>query len=887
MWPLLTPVKWLRMKPFAINFLKNTYNRLKNSTDTILLSIFKFFNRVLGTVALVFHNVVTSSYFIAFYNHLLKTFRKVRKVIYFICYLLYCEAYLSVVRPILVSNFNAITRYINDYVTAYRFTRFALNVLRLTYITLVRHSRRFCLFVWKKFIDFLFFTLYRNRDTIRLWVLQLRGFVATLLLLYILIYVNILGLLHNYIFFSISENFMFWNFSSYTGIFFIFLTFLNIDNLFLLILIVTTKIGLGNIFFQNWDYLYLSVGYNWIDSYCNSKLTNLNFLFITSYLDIFYDSVISAAAPVLTPYNFDFYSNPYFFSFGVLFFTTVILSWFFFSYLSLYGLFTLNLITLLMFLVSLLYYSKIIFVDQKVYIIKLCSWVFLSVNVRIDYYFLVDTISYSFMLLTTTIAFFVYIYAFSYFRYEPLVDRFLLFILSFVISMIFLVLSGNTIMLFLGWELIGFTSFCLINFWTTKTTTLKSAFKAFTFNKVSDFYMFIFVMASYTTYYTFDIQTLNNLVYNYESYTIFLLGLQVSFLEFLALMLIGAAFIKSAQIGGHAWLPDSMEAPVPASSLIHSATLVSAGVYLVLRFNFIFDATQYSKLIIPIVGSVTAAYGGVCAVAQSDVKKTLAYSTISHCGFLMVLCATEMNEFTILYLYVHGFFKAGVFMCVGNLLRITRGYQDNRRMGGLLKFLPFEYYCLVVGVFNLAGLPFTFGFFIKHLLLISLNSNIYLYYFVLSHCLIGAFSGLFYSYKLSYYTFVDFKKGNKNLYLSLNRGNYNSKLYTNSSVAATLAVLFLFITSYVIVFYLFKCFLANNYLFSDYMNTTLLSNYYSITNMSYGYLLNFSYINVTVVLIALYLIFSSFRRVQNHYALLDNLFNLIIVLVLTILFAYL
>ena len=191
-----------------------------------------------------------------------------------------------------------------------------------------------------------------------------------------------------------------------------------------------------------------------------------------------------------------------------------------------------------------------------------------------------------------------------------------------------------------------------------------------------------------------------------------------------------------------------MEAPVPASSLIHSATLVSAGIYLILRFNFIFDLTQFSKFIIPLIGSITAAYGGVCAAAQSDIKKTLAYSTISHCGFLMVLCSTEMNEFTILYLYVHGFFKAGVFMCVGNVLRITKGYQDTRRMGGLLKFLPFEYFCAVIGVINLAGLPFTFGFFIKHLLLLSLDKYIYLYYFVMFNCLIGAFSGLFYSFRL-------------------------------------------------------------------------------------------------------------------------------------------
>jgi NADH-ubiquinone oxidoreductase chain 5 len=308
-----------------------------------------------------------------------------------------------------------------------------------------------------------------------------------------------------------------------------------------------------------------------------------------------------------------------------------------------------------------------------------------------------------------------------------------------------------------------------------------------------------------------------------------------------------------------------MEAPVPASSLIHSATLVSAGVYLILRFNFIFDSTQYSKFIIPVIGSLTAAYGGVCAAAQSDIKKTLAYSTISHCGFLMVLCATEMNEFTILYLYVHGFFKAGVFMCVGNVLRITRGYQDTRRMGGLLKYLPFEYFCAIVGVLNLAGLPFTFGFFIKHLLLISLDTHIYIYYFVMFHSLVGAFSGLFYSYRIINYTFGDFKKGQKVLYSNLNRNNYNCLLYTNSSLAATLSVFFLFIFSYLITYFMFKYFMVSNYIFSDYMNTTTLTNYYATVNSFNGYLLNFSYINLTVVSIFTALFFSRYRKIPRYY----------------------
>lgn len=317
-----------------------------------------------------------------------------------------------------------------------------------------------------------------------------------------------------------------------------------------------------------------------------------------------------------------------------------------------------------------------------------------------------------------------------------------------------------------------------------------------------------------------------------------------------------------------------MEAPVPASSLIHSATLVSAGIFLIMRFNFIFDATQYSKFIIPVVGSFTAAYGGVCAAAQTDIKKTLAYSTISHCGFLMVLCSTEMNEFTILYLYVHGFFKAGVFMCVGNVLRITRGYQDTRRMGGLIKYLPFEYFCTTIGVLNLAGLPFTFGFFIKHLLVISLDTHIYLYIFVIFHSLIGAFSGLFYTYRIINYTFCDFKKGQKILYLNLNKPNFNSGGYTNSSLAATLSIFFLFISAYIIIYFLIKLFLAGNCIFSDYLNTTILTNQYSIISTFNGFLLNFSYLNITVVGIITALLFSQFRKLPRYYNVLQSLLML-------------
>ena len=706
---------------------------------------------------------------------------------------------------------------------------------------------------------FLHLGVYRNRREILLFFKKIYTFLLYICIFFIIALVNPGHYIHLLLFsfFEKSDIFVIIDYSGLLGLLAISASILDINYIIVYLYIIFSQIGLFKILSSPQDF-YLLFGLNWIYFY---KLFGLENCSIIDLIGFFIQHQFNQN-------NFDFFSilgpYPIFFYFGVLFFLSVVISWFFFSYLGLYGIFKLNFVTLLFFWLSLIFSFKSIFFEQNIFLVKLCSWVFLTVGVKIDYYFLFDTISFSFIFLTTTIALFVFLYAFSYFRYEPLVDRFLLFLLSFVISMIFLVSSGNTVMLFLGWELIGLTSFFLINFWTTKTATIKSAFKAFTFNKVSDFFLFMFLVVSYSVFYTFDILSINTQIYVKEFSNIYFFGSMLSTVELISLLLLGAAFIKSAQLGMHAWLPDSMEAPVPASSLIHSATLVSAGVYLILRFNAIFDVSQFSRYIIPVVGSLTAAYGGVCAAAQSDIKKTLAYSTISHCGFLMVLCSTEMNEFTILYLYVHGFFKAGVFMCVGNVLRITKGYQDTRRMGGLLKYLPFEYFCATIGLLNLAGLPFTLGFFIKHILLVSLNNNIFLYYFVIVNSLIGAVSGLFYSYKLITYTFCDFKKANKSVYTPLLSVNNNSILYTNSSLMATISIFLLFLSAYITIYFLFKYFFLSNYLFSDYLNTTVLTNYFSLKNSSQGFLINFSYLNVVVFSIIIYFGFVNFRKTHPN-----------------------
>jgi NADH:ubiquinone oxidoreductase subunit 5 (subunit L)/multisubunit Na+/H+ antiporter MnhA subunit len=194
--------------------------------------------------------------------------------------------------------------------------------------------------------------------------------------------------------------------------------------------------------------------------------------------------------------------------------------------------------------------------------------------------------------------------------------------------------------------------------------------------------MFIFILLLYNIFLTLDITILNSQIYVLDNTMIYIFNYKINFIEFLCLILLVPASIKSAQFGAHIWLPDSMEAPVPASALIHSATLVSAGVFLLLRFSVFFEYTYVCNLLIPFLGALTAFTGSFLACFQSDIKKILAYSTISHCGFLFYLVNTSVIEFTLFYLFAHGFFKAASFMCIGNVLRFSKGYQDFRRMGG-------------------------------------------------------------------------------------------------------------------------------------------------------------------------------------------------------------
>ncbi len=611
----------------------------------------------------------------------------------------------------------------------------------------------------------------------------------------------------------------------------------------------------------------------------NIKLIALKYLIVTpnEYTIFFNVNIISNVKNLILNFcnlelNINFINSyPLFIYFGLLFLATTIFSLICLNYLGLYGVFIVNLVSIILFWLSMLYYFNLIVSKDIFYYINIGKWMYLSSGFRVSFDLLIDTTSISFSFLTLTIGVFVYIYTFSYFRYEPLVERLILFLNTFMLSMILLVSSGNFIVMFLGWELIGLTSFFLINFWSTKVGTLKAAFKAFSFNKVSDLFLFFAILLIFNAMYTLDLLAFNNQIHLYEAYNIEIFYFSINLIEIISFFFIGCAFIKSAQIGAHIWLPDSMEAPVPASALIHSATLVSAGIYLLLRLTPLFEISLYAHVIIPIVGSVTAFYGGIVSAFQSDTKKTLAYSTISHCGFLMVAYSTGVLEFVILYLYVHGFFKAATFLCMGNVNRFNRNIQDFKRMGGFYKYLPFECLASFVCMLNLSGLPLTLGFYIKHILLIGLKDQYLLYYFILSSIILGAIAGVFYSYRLLYSIFFDVKKGKKTIYIQASRKNLNSIYYSNTTIAASISIFLLVIVSYTITIYLYSITLNKYYTMSD-LKTISINNAYSYYYQpDLNFLNAVSILNWIVIILVAAVVFINWRKTYHHNNSIDNL----------------
>nr|ALO20800.1 NADH dehydrogenase subunit 5 [Rhizophysa eysenhardtii] len=397
---------------------------------------------------------------------------------------------------------------------------------------------------------------------------------------------------------------------------------------------------------------------------------------------------------------------------------------------------------LLCFCNSIFIFNDIIIQEVNVSL-NLFSWFDLGILSN-NFGFQFDHIVSSMLLLVTCVSFIVHLFSTSYMDGDPHLPRFMSYLSLFTFFMIILVTSNNLIQLFIGWEGVGLCSYLLINFWYTRIQANKAAIKAMVVNKVGDIglllgIIFLWKISGLTFY--FNLFPFCEYIYIEQ------------LLNWINFLLLIGVIGKSAQIGLHMWLPDAMEGPTPVSALIHAATMVTAGVFLIIRVSPLFENTPLILLIVVLLGSLTAFFSATIGLTQSDLKKVIAYSTCSQLGYMVMICGFSYYSSGLFHLVNHGFFKALLFLSAGSIIHAVMDEQDMRKMGNLKDYLPFSYICVIIGSISLMGLPFLTGFYSKDLLLELVYGEHYLS-FALWLGLSAAFVTAFYSFRLLYFSFL-------------------------------------------------------------------------------------------------------------------------------------
>jgi NADH-ubiquinone oxidoreductase chain 5 len=334
--------------------------------------------------------------------------------------------------------------------------------------------------------------------------------------------------------------------------------------------------------------------------------------------------------------------------------------------------------------------------------IRLGSWIS-SESMNVDWGFLFDGLTVSMLLAVVTVSALVHLFSIDYMAGDPHNQRFFSYLSMFTFFMLILVAGDNYLIMFLGWEGIGISSYLLINFWFTRLQANKSGIKALTVNRVGDTFLSVGFFAALWVFGTLDYST----IFSMAPY------INESALTLIGLLFLLAAMGKSAQLGLHTWLPDAMEGPTPVSALIHAATLVTAGVYLLLRSSPLLEYAPTALLAITWVGALTAFFAATTGLLQNDLKRVIAFSTCSQMGYLFMAVGLSQYDVAIFHLVNHAFFKALLFLAAGGVLHSMSDQQDLRRLGGLVALLPFTYTALMIGSLSLMALPWLSGFYSK------------------------------------------------------------------------------------------------------------------------------------------------------------------------------
>jgi NADH-quinone oxidoreductase subunit L len=369
-------------------------------------------------------------------------------------------------------------------------------------------------------------------------------------------------------------------------------------------------------------------------------------------------------------------------------------------------------------------------------------------SLHIDFTFVLDQLSLIMLLVITGVGFLIHIYSVGYMSHERGYWRYFAYLNLFLFFMTVLVLAGNALLMFVGWEGVGLASYLLIGFWYQKTSAADAGKKAFIVNRVGDLGFLIGMFLLLANFGSLDFTDIAAKLAMNPAWT-------GGILTTIAICLLIGATGKSAQLPLYVWLPDAMEGPTPVSALIHAATMVTAGVYMIARTHFLFDRSPLAMLVVAIVGAATALFAATIGMVQTDIKRVLAYSTISQLGYMFLACGVAAYSAGIFHLMTHAFFKALLFLAAGSVIHGLGGEQDMRRMGGLWKSMPITFFTMTAAVIAIAGIPPFAGFFSKDAILAAAfaqgTAAGKVFWFV------GLFTALltsFYMFRLWYLTFM-------------------------------------------------------------------------------------------------------------------------------------
>ncbi|CAM9255738.1 unnamed protein product [Discosporangium mesarthrocarpum] len=404
--------------------------------------------------------------------------------------------------------------------------------------------------------------------------------------------------------------------------------------------------------------------------------------------------------------------------------------------------------------------------------VKLLTWIE-SDFFHANWGFCFDSLTVVMLFVVTFVSSLVHLYSTEYMGEDPHLPRFLSYLSLFTFFMLILVSADNFIQMFVGWEGVGLCSYLLINFWFTRIQANKAAIKAMLINRIGDFGLALGIFGIFLCFGAIDYSTVFALSPQLASSTFLFLGIEMESFTLIGILLFIGAVGKSAQLGLHTWLPDAMEGPTPVSALIHAATMVTAGVFLLARCSPLLEYAPKALIVVSLVGAMTAFFAATTAVVQNDLKRVIAYSTCSQLGYMIFACGLSNYAVAVFHLANHAFFKALLFLGAGSVIHAVNDEQDMRKMGGLRRLLPFTYSMMMIGSLSLMGMPFLTGFYSKDLILeIAYGTYTPISHFAYWCGFLAASCTAFYSIRLISLCFLAEPNGSRSILLSASEGSW-------------------------------------------------------------------------------------------------------------------